>query len=152
LHKLQRILEQDIITINYLSNLFDDAARTERYIAKPKNPGAPSMYDLLVTSYEKKDIGYYKKELKFRASPSQISRWELAIEVLMYVDNNVIDNPIEARELIWMRAKKYKWTELARHFGYHRVTIKNRYMTILSKLVDKLKKQIKFDFLDRNSS
>ena len=148
---IHKIIEQDILTINYLSNLFDDAARTERYIAKPKHPGAPKMYDLLVTSYEKKDIGYYKKELKFRATPAQISRWELAIEVLMYVDNKVIDNPIEARELIWMRAKKYKWTELARHFGYHRVTIKNRYMTILSKLVDKLKKQIKFDFLDRNS-
>ena len=46
-----------------------------------------------------------------------------------------------------MRAKKYKWTELARHFGYHRATIKNRYLTILGKLVDKLKVKTKFDYL-----
>ena len=147
---LKRYIERDILTLSYLSNLFDDAARTERFIAKPKHPGAPSMYDLLVISYDKKDIGYYKRELKFRATPQQISRWELAIEVLMYIDNSITDNPIEARELIWMRAKKYKWTELARHFGSHRVTIKNRYMTILSKLVDVLKSKIKFDIIDRN--
>ena len=110
------------------------------------------MYDLLVTSYEKKDIGYYKKELKFRATPRQISRWELAIEVLMYVDKDLVDNPIEIREMIWMRAKKYKWTELARHFGYHRSTIKNKYLTILGKLVDKLKGKIKFDYLASSSS
>jgi len=150
LHNIYKIIEQDILTISYLTNLFDDAARTERYIAKPKHPGAPSMYDLLVTSYDKNDIGYYKKELKFRATPSQISRWELAIEVLMYVDNTIVDNPIEVREMIWMRAKKYKWSELARHFGYHRTTIKNRYLTILGKLVDKIKYKIKFDNLDRN--
>ena len=51
-----------------------------------------------------------------------------------------------------MRAKKYKWTELARHFGYHRATIKNRYLTILGKLVDKLKGKIKFDYLASSSS
>ena len=149
---IHKIIEQDILTISYLSNLFDDAARTERYIAKPKHPGSPTMYDLLVTSYDKKDIGYYKKELKFRATPRQISRWELAIEVLMYVDKDIVDNPIEVREMIWMRAKKYKWTELARHFGYHRTTIKNRYLTILGKLVDKLKGKIKFDYLASSSS
>ena len=64
----------------------------------------------------------------------------------------IADNPIEVREMIWMRAKKYKWSELARHFGYHRTTIKNRYLTILGKLVDKLKGKIKFDYLDSFSS
>ena len=51
------------------------------------------MYDLLVTSYEKKILDIIK-ELKFRATPAQISRWELAIEVLMYVDKDLVDNPM----------------------------------------------------------
>ena len=107
------------------------------------------MYDILITSYDKSDIGYYKKQLKFRATPAQISRWEFAIDMLMYVDKDLVDNPIEVREMIWMSAKKYKWTELARHFGYHRTTIKNKYLTILGKLVDKIKVKIKFDILNQ---
>ena len=143
-------LKQDILTINNIVNLFEDAARTERFISKPRHPGAPTMYDILITSYDKSDIGYYQKQLKLRASPRQITRWEFAIDMLMLVDKDIVDNPIEVREMIWMRAKKYKWTELARHFGYHRVTIKNRYLTILGKLVDKIKVKIKFDILNKN--
>ena len=108
------------------------------------------MYDILITSYDKADIGYYQKQLKLRASPRQITRWEFAIDMLMLIDKDIVDNPIEIREMIWMRAKKYKWTELARHFGYHRTTIKNKYLTILGKLVDKIKVKIKFDILDKN--
>ena len=70
--------------------------------------------------------------------------------MLMLIDKDIVDNPIEIREMIWMRAKKYKWSELARHFGYHRTTIKNKYLTILGKLVDKIKVKIKFDILDKN--
>ena len=143
-------LKQDILTINNIVNLFEDAARTERFIAKPRHPGAPTMSDILITSYDKSDIGYYQKQLKLRASPRQITRWEFAIDMLMLVDKDIVDNPIEVREMIWMRAKKYKWTELAKHFGYHRTTIKNKYLTILGKLVDKIKVKIKFDILNKN--
>ena len=123
--------------------------RTERFISKPRHPGAPTMYDIL-TSYDKSDIGYYKKQLKLRASPRQITRWEFMIDMLMLVDKDIVDNPIEVREMIWMRAKKYKWTELAKHFGYHRTTIKNKYLTILGKLVEQIKVKIKFDILNKN--
>ena len=143
-------LREDILKIDNIVNLFEDAARTERFISKPRHPGSPSMYDILITSYDKKDIGYYQKQLKLRASPRQITRWEFAIDIMMLVDKDIVDNPIEVRELLWMRAKKYKWTELARHFGYHRTTIKNKYLTILSKLVEKIKTEIKFDLLNRN--
>ena len=135
-------LKQDILTINNIVNLFEDAARTERFISKPRHPGAPTMYDILITSYDKSDIGYYQKQLKLRASPRQITRWEFAIDMLMLVDKDIVDNPIEVREMIWMRAKKYKWTELAKHFGYHRTTIKRMYGTIIDKLSNKLKNNL----------
>ena len=70
--------------------------------------------------------------------------------MLILINDEIADNPIEARELIWLRAKKFKWTELAKHFGYHRTTLKNKYLTILGKLVDKIKKEIKFDILNKN--
>lgn len=143
-------LAQDITQITNIINLLEDAARTERFIAKPRHPGTPKMFDLILTSYDKQDFGYYQKELKLRASPRQVTRWEFAVEILTLIDKDIVDNPIEFRELCWMRAKKFKWTQLARHFGYHRVTLKNKYLTVLGKLVDKIKYKIKFDNLDRN--
>ena len=143
-------ITQDILQISNIVNLLDDAARTERFISKPKGPSVPSMYDVLITSYDKSDIGYYQKQIKLRATPRQITRWEFAIDILMLVDKDICDNPTEMRELLWMRAKKYKWTQLGRYFGYNRITIKNKYMTLLGKIVDKAKKQINFDILNRN--
>ena len=47
-------------------------------------------------------------------------------------------------------SKEGKWTQLGKYFGYNRITIKNKYMTLLGKIVDKAKKQINFDILNRN--
>ena len=143
-------ITQDILQISNIVNLLDDAARTERFISKPKGPSVPSMYDVLISSYDKTDIGYYQKQIKLRATPRQITRWEFAIDILMLVDKDICDNPIEMRELLWMRAKRFKWTQLGKYFGYHRNTIKNKYLTLLGKIVDKAKKQISFDILNKN--
>ena len=37
---------------------------TERFISKPKGPSVPSMYDVIISSYDKQDIGYYQKQIK----------------------------------------------------------------------------------------
>ena len=141
MNNLSKVLEDEIISLNNLIFLLDEAARTERFLSKPKHPGTPSMYDLLITTYEKKDIGYYEKALlKLRATPKQITRWEFAIDALLAIETDISKEPILDRQIIWMRANRFKWTQVGRHFGFTRHSIKNRYMKILSALINKIKK------------
>jgi hypothetical protein len=98
------------------------------------------MYDLLSVSYEKGDWSYYEKQLlKLRATPRQISRWELAIEALIAIDAEISKDPLLDRQIVWMRANRFKWTHIAKHFGFTRYQIKIRYEKVLSRLCDKMK-------------
>ena len=125
----------------HLVSLIDEAARTERFLSKPRPPRACSMYDLLTTRYEKGDWSYYEKALmKIRATPRQITRWEFAIDALLAIEEDISKDPVLDRSIIWMRANRFKWTQVAKHFGYNRVSIKNRYTKLLSALINKLKK------------
>ena len=138
---LSKVLENEIICLNNLIFLLDEAARTERFLSKPRHPGTPSMYDVILTTYEKKDVGYYEKALlKLRATPKQVTRWEFAIDALLAIESDISKDPMLDRQIIWMRANRFKWTQVGRHFGFNRVSIKNRYMKILSALINKIKK------------
>ena len=141
MNKIEKILEDEVICFNNLVFLLDEAARTERFLSKPKHPGTPSMYDAILTTYEKKDIGYYQKALvKLRATPRQITRWEFAIDALLAIEMDISKEPLLDRQIVWMRANRFKWTQVGRHFGFTRHSIKNRYMKILSALTNKIKK------------
>ena len=109
-------LKDQITTANQIQILLADAARTERFISKPRHPGSPSMYDLITTSYDENDMGYYKKEIKLTATSKQITRWEFAIDVLLLIKPDISKDTILDRQLFWMRANRFKWTQLARHF------------------------------------
>ena len=128
--------------------LLEDAVYCERFLAKPNNRSCPSMYQLIETSYDKEDIGYYIKNLKLRATALQITRYEFVIDLLLMIKEDIFEDPIMARRLLWLRASHYKWTKLAKHFGFHRTTLKNKYKMILERLANKVKKEIKFDKFD----
>ena len=141
MNSLEHFLKEEVISLNNLVFLLDEAARTERFLSTPKHPGTPSMYDLLLTTYEKKDIGYYQKTLmKLRATPKQITRWEFAIDALLAIEIDISKDPTLDRQIIWCRANRFKWTQVGRHFGFNRITIKNRYMKVLTALIKKIKK------------
>ena len=57
-------LKEQISNEIKIIHLLDEAAFTEKFLSKPKPPHAPSMYDLITTSYTEDEVGYYKKELK----------------------------------------------------------------------------------------
>ena len=133
-------LKASVFALTNIINLIDEAARTERFLSKPKPPSAPSMYDLLTTKYEPGDWSYYEKQLlKIRASPRQISRWEFAIDCLAAIDHDISKDPMLDRSIVWMRANRHKWTQVAKHFGFSRHQIKNRYIKVLSALTNKIK-------------
>jgi hypothetical protein len=144
MNRFEHILQEEIISLNNLIFLLDEAARTERFLSKPKHPGTPSMYDAILTSYTKGDIGYYQKALmKIRATPRQVTRWEFAIDALLAIEEDISKEPLLDRQIIWMRANRFNWSQVGRHFGFNRVSIKNRYMKVLSSLTNKIKNNSK---------
>ena len=140
---LERIIEEKIKLESYIVEILDDAAYAERFLSRPHNRNCPSMYRILDYCYDKKDLGYYDKpKMVLRATPRQMTRYELAIDILMEIDKSVSDNPRVARKLLWLRANRFKWTKLGKFFGYHRTTIKKMYEIILDKLSNKLKNNL----------
>ena len=124
------------IIAHKIVEVFEIAGTAERLMPTITKPGQPKMFDLLQMSYDKKDLGYYdKKGLKLRANSKQITCWELAIDLLLKLEK------LEDKRLVWARACRYNWTQLARQFGCHRVTIKRRYKTIILDLEFKLSKE-----------
>jgi hypothetical protein len=137
---IEVILKEEIISLNNLVFLLSESARTERFLSKPKPPSAPAMYDLLATLYEPGDWSYYEKALmKLRATPKQITRWEFAIDALLAIEDDISKDPLLDRQIVWMRANRFNWSQCARHFGFTRFSIKNRYIKILSALTNKIK-------------
>ena len=140
---LERLIEEQIKLQAYVVEILDDAAYAERFISAPNNKRCPSMYKILDYCYDKKDLGFYDKpKLVLRATPRQMTRYSLALDILMEVDKDVSDNPRMARKLLWLKANRFKWTKLGNFFGYHRTTIKRMYETILDKLSIKLKNNL----------
>ena len=133
-------IQKEVFALSNVINLIDEAARTERFLSGPKPPKAASMYNLLETTYMQGDWAYYEKKLlKLRATPKQITRWEFAIECLVSIEQDISEDPILDRQIIWMKANRFKWTQVGKHFGFTRHQVKNRYMKVLSKLCNKIK-------------
>ena len=141
---IEVILKNEIISLQNLVFLLSEAARTERFLSKPKSPSAPAMYDLLTTSYDPGDWSYYEKALlKLRATPKQVTHWEFAIEALLAIEEDISKEPLLDRQIVWCRANRFNWSQVGRHFGFSRHSIKNRYMKVLSALTNKIKKNNK---------
>ena len=142
-------LKEEIANEIKIIHLLDEAAFTERFLSKPKPPHAPSMYDLITTSYTEDEVGYYKKELIMRATPRQITRWEFAIDVLLMIKSDISKDPVFDRKLMWLRANRFKWSKISRFLGMHRTTLRLRYERLLEQLGRKVKTEIKFDKLNK---
>ena len=145
---IERIIEEKLKLEELVVEILSDAAYAERFISKPNNSRCPSMYKLLDFIRERKDIGFYDRpKLILRATPRQMTRYGLAIDILLMIEKDISDDPNLDRKLMWLRANRFKWTKLGRFFGFHRTTIKRRYETLLDKLCIKLKNN--FDNLDK---
>ena len=145
---IERIIEEKLKLEELVVEILSDAAYAERFISKPNNNRCPSMYKLLDFIRERKDIGFYdRQKLILRATPKQMTRYSLALDILCFVDKDISDDPNLDRKLLWLRANRFQWTKLGRFFGFHRSTIKRRYEIVLDKLCIKLKNN--FDNFDK---
>jgi hypothetical protein len=86
------------ITIDEFDNYLSTASFVEKIIPGVKNNRAPSMFKIIGTvHYDSKDWGYYgKKNKNLKATPKQLSIYELVIFTLLKLDK-------ENRELLSLR-------------------------------------------------
>ena len=138
LSRIEHNLNQYIQVRKNLEIIFDDAARAERFIAKPNNNRCPSMYQLIETNHIPTEIGYWEKpKLKLRATPRQMTNYGLAIDLLLMVQD-LSEDPLLDRKILWLRAKRNSYARIGKYLVYHRTTIKRMYDKILDKLTNKI--------------
>ena len=63
--------------------------------------------------------------------------------------SEISKDPILDRQIIWLRANRFRWSSLARQFFMNRSTLKSRYEKVLYRLVDRVRIEIKFDRLSK---
>jgi len=86
------------ITINEFDNYLATASFVERLLPGVKNNRTPSMFKIIGTIYyESKDWGYHdRKNKRLKATPKQLSIYELVIFTMLKLDKNT-------RELLSLR-------------------------------------------------
>ena len=148
--KIEYDLDRYIKVRKHLELVLDDAARAERFIARPNNNRCPSMYQIIETGHLPSELGYYEKKLKLRATPRQMTHYDLAIDLLCMVDQ-VSEDPLLDKKILWLKAKRNSFSRIGKYVVYHRTTIKRMYDKILDALTNKIIKE-SVDILDKKFS
>ena len=141
LSKIEHSVDQYVKVRKNIILIMNDAGSCERFLSKPNNNRCPSMYQLLEdhVGYDKKDWGYYiTPKLKLRATPRQLTNYETAIDLLLMIDENLFEDPLLMRKILWLKATRNSYTAIGKYLIYHRTTIKRMYDTILDKLTNKV--------------
>jgi len=107
-----------------LIDIFETAARCDRFLPGLKPPTAPGMYSILDVVHNKHEHGAYKSKMKIRATGRMLNCWEVTIDLLLLVNQ-------EQRQLIWSRANKYSYSQIGRKLGLERRKAKTMYLNSL---------------------
>ena len=107
------------ITVRDIVYLFEEAARTDRRLPRAfKKPKTTATW--LETKQEKMyQHSWNKNELVVRPTARQIDRWWIASTLL----REVVEN-IELKRIIWSKAKRFPWSQIARFVGVDRRKVK----------------------------
>ena len=141
---ISKQIEKQLNCEKNIIRILDDAAYAEKFLAKPNNKRCPTMYQLIEATwgsipYDKEDYGYHvDNKLKLRATPRQMTHYDLALDIILEVKEDISDNPVEDRKLLWLRANRIKWSTLSKMFGKHRSTVRRMYDIILNRLATKI--------------
>ena len=113
---MYEITVQDIIT------LFEQAALTDRRL-----PAAIRKQRITAwLEYKQEKMyqhSYHKVEFKIIPTSRDIARWQIATTIL----KEIVED-IELKKIIWLRAKKFPYTQLGRLFGMSRRKLKQKYI------------------------
>lgn len=83
-------------------------------------------------------LNYGDGETKISISPRNISRWELALQLIQLINND------EDRKIIWLRSKRISWSKIGRQTALDRRKVKNKYSELLMTIIAKIKFSFSF--------
>ena len=107
------------VTTNDLIKLFEEAARTDRRLP-PAVKKQKTTASWLATKQEKMySHSWNKVEFVIRPTSKDISRWWIASILL----REVVED-IDLKRIIWLKAKRFPWTHIARFVGVDRRKVK----------------------------
>lgn len=106
------------VTVQDLIHLFEEAARTDRRLPSAFRKTRTTSW--LDYRQEKMYMHSWNKT-DFRVVPtaSQVERWWVACELI-----GTIIKDIDTKKIVWLRARRFPWTRIAKTFGMSRHRIK----------------------------
>lgn len=107
-------------SIDELANRFIDAARTAHRLPPVRVQGHFNVWPTIVrTEYERMACDD-PAPIRFPPTPADVERMLEAMQWVQCLD-------VEQRHLVWMRAERYRWSEIARRFGCASRTAQRRW-------------------------
>ena len=111
-----------VITVEDIIELFKQAADTDKRLP-------PAIRKQQITAwldYRQEKMykhSYHKASFKIVPNARDIARWEIASWIL-----RELVKELDMRKIIWLRGRRFPFTQLGRIFGYTRKQIKNKYL------------------------
>ncbi len=118
-------------TIEHVARRFAEAVETGRRLPRVGVQGYFSVWPAFVRDDWE---GFAEKESVIRPlppTPQAIDRMMEAVRWVQWLE-------VEQRHLVWLRAKRYEWHEIARRVGCHRSTAWRRWKQAMEKLIAEL--------------
>lgn len=93
-----------------VANRFEDAARTARRLPAVRVQGYFNVWPIIVrTPYERMAVED-PPVCRFPPTPQEVQQMLEVMKWVQWLE-------VEQRKLVWMRAERYRWDDIARRFG-----------------------------------
>jgi len=110
------------IKTKHIENLFDEAARTDSRLpsAIKKQSTTAQWLEMKVEKMYKHS--YHEAQILLIPNSRQISRWWVASTIL----REIVEEK-DKKDIIWLKAKRFPWTQISRIVGLDRRKVKRLY-------------------------
>ena len=96
--------------VDDVANRFSEAARTARRLPPVRVQGYFSVWPAFVRTEYERLAGEDPPPVRFPPSPVEIDQMLEVMRWVQWLD-------VEQRHLVWMRAQRYRWSEISTRFG-----------------------------------
>ena len=111
-------------SVDELADRFVEAARTAHRLPPVRVQGYFNVWPTIVRTEFERMACDDPKPIRLPPSPADVDRM---LEVMQWVQ--CLD--VEQRHLVWMRAERYRWSEIAKRFGCASRTVQRRWDTAM---------------------
>ena len=122
-------------TADDVANRFEDAARTARRLPAVRVQGYFNVWPIIVRTPYERMAGEDPPVCRFAPTPQEVQQMLEVMKWVQWLE-------VEQRKLVWMRAERYRWDDIARRFGCAARTAQRRYDAALHLITLYLNKAI----------